>query len=156
MLPWRLVIKVRCLALQSRMVTASTTNQNSNSSMVTLKSGEQIPRTCSFVETGEGFTEQHWYNCYTCGLLWDKVCSSSIALRRLLFISCILNYPFFYIFVRDVVRYVPEFAIRVTTLDIHVNRRSSVTVVLKWQLLLPKDEHHASALQPVAEDEKSP
>ena len=39
---------------------ASTTNQNSNSSMVTLKSGEQIPRTCSFVETGEGFTEQHW------------------------------------------------------------------------------------------------
>ena len=84
-LPWRLVIKVRCLALQSRMVTASTTNQNSNSSMVTLKSGEQIPRTCSFVETGEGFTEQHWYNCYTCGLLWDKVCSSSIALQRLLF-----------------------------------------------------------------------
>jgi len=41
-------------------VAASTTNQNSNSSMVTLKSGEQIPRTCSFVETGEGFTEQHW------------------------------------------------------------------------------------------------
>ena len=32
------------------------------------------------------------------------------------------------------------------TLDIHVNRRSSVTVVPKWQLLLPKDEHLASAL----------
>lgn len=43
------------------------------SAFVTLKSGEQVPRTCSFVETGEGFTEQHWYNCYTCGLLWDKV-----------------------------------------------------------------------------------
>ena len=40
----------------------------------------------------------------------------------------------------------PEFAIRVMTLDTHVNRRSSVTVVPKWQLLLPKDEHHASAL----------
>ena len=36
-------------------------------------------RTCSFVETGEGFTEQHWYNCYTCGLLWDKGCCSLCA-----------------------------------------------------------------------------
>ena len=30
-------------------------------------------RTCTFTQTGEGFAEQHWYNCYTCGLLWDKV-----------------------------------------------------------------------------------
>ena len=36
-------------------------------------------RTCSFVETGEGFVEQHWYNCYTCGLLWDKGCCSLCA-----------------------------------------------------------------------------
>jgi hypothetical protein len=40
---------------------------------VTLKNGKVVSRTCSFVETGEGFTEQHWYNCYTCGLLWEKV-----------------------------------------------------------------------------------
>ena len=40
---------------------------------VTLKNGTEVPRTCSFVETGEGFTEQHWYNCYTCGLVWEKV-----------------------------------------------------------------------------------
>jgi hypothetical protein len=33
-------------------------------------------RTCTFIQTGEGFTEQHWYNCYTCGLLWDKGCCS--------------------------------------------------------------------------------
>jgi len=113
-------------------------NQNSNSSMVTLKSGEQIPRTCSFVETGEGFMEQYWYNCYTCGLLWDKVCS---ILRRLLFMFHVFSIVLSsYIFIRDVVRYVPEFAIRVMTLDTHVNHRSSVTEVPKWQLLLPKDE----------------
>lgn len=41
--------------------------------------GEQIARSCTFVETGEGFTEQHWYNCYTCGLLWDKGCCSLCA-----------------------------------------------------------------------------
>mmetsp|Transcript_5230 Transcript_5230/g.11836 ORF Transcript_5230/g.11836 Transcript_5230/m.11836 type:complete len:3618 (-) Transcript_5230:38-10891(-) len=46
---------------------------------VTLKNGEEVPRVCSFVETGEGFTEQHWYNCYTCGLLWDKGCCSLCA-----------------------------------------------------------------------------
>ena len=28
---------------------------------VTLKNGKVVPRTCSFVETGEGFTDQHWY-----------------------------------------------------------------------------------------------
>ena len=28
---------------------------------VTLKTGKLVPRTCSFVETGEGFTDQHWY-----------------------------------------------------------------------------------------------
>ncbi len=42
---------------------------------VTLKNGTEVPRTCSFIETGEGFTEQHWYNCYTCGLIWEKVLS---------------------------------------------------------------------------------
>ncbi|KAL9190922.1 hypothetical protein ACHAXT_000628 [Thalassiosira profunda] len=54
------------------------TSHRSNSH-VTLKNGDEISRTCSFVETGEGFTEQHWYNCYTCGLLWDKGCCSLCA-----------------------------------------------------------------------------
>ena len=30
--------------------------------------------TCSYSQTGDDFTEQHWYNCYTCGLQWDKGC----------------------------------------------------------------------------------
>lgn len=30
------------------------------STRVRLKNGEEVSRTCSFVETGEGFTEQHW------------------------------------------------------------------------------------------------
>ena len=30
--------------------------------------------TCSFSQTGDDFTEQHWYNCHTCGLSWDKGC----------------------------------------------------------------------------------
>ena len=45
-------------------------------SCYTLKGGADILRTCSYVNTGESFSEQHWYNCYTCGLLWDKVCCS--------------------------------------------------------------------------------
>jgi hypothetical protein len=36
-------------------------------------------KTCSFVETGGDFAEQHWYNCYTCNLLWDKGCCSLCA-----------------------------------------------------------------------------
>ncbi len=35
---------------------------------------------CSYVSTGGDFTEQHWYNCYTCGLTWDKGCCSLCAL----------------------------------------------------------------------------
>jgi E3 ubiquitin-protein ligase UBR4 len=36
-------------------------------------------RTCTFVATHGEFTEQHWYNCYTCGLIWDKGCCSLCA-----------------------------------------------------------------------------
>lgn len=54
-------------------------SDGSGGALVKLKSGEQIGRSCTFVETGEGFTEQHWYNCYTCGLLWDKGCCSLCA-----------------------------------------------------------------------------
>lgn len=41
--------------------------------------GAKVRSTCSFVETGGDFKEQHWYNCYTCGLLWDKGCCSLCA-----------------------------------------------------------------------------
>jgi hypothetical protein len=37
------------------------------------KKKKQRRRTCTYTQTGEGFANQHWYNCYTCGLLWDKV-----------------------------------------------------------------------------------
>jgi len=50
-----------------------------NNVSVTLKTGKVVSKMCSFIETGEGFTEQHWYNCYTCGLLWDKGCCALCA-----------------------------------------------------------------------------
>lgn len=50
-----------------------------NNVSVTLKNGKVISKICSFIETGEGFTDQHWYNCYTCGLLWDKGCCALCA-----------------------------------------------------------------------------
>jgi hypothetical protein len=36
-------------------------------------------RSCTYVATDGEFTEQHWYNCYTCGLIWDKGCCSLCA-----------------------------------------------------------------------------
>ncbi len=38
---------------------ARTTSKNHSG--VTMKNGKIVPQTCSFVETGEGFTDQHWY-----------------------------------------------------------------------------------------------
>ena len=29
---------------------------------------------CTYVKGGDEFSVQHWYNCYTCGLHWDKGC----------------------------------------------------------------------------------
>lgn len=37
------------------------------------------PSSCSFVQKS-GFHGQHWYNCYTCGLVWDKGCCTLCAL----------------------------------------------------------------------------
>ena len=50
------------------------------SEFYTTKSGVKVRRTCTFVDTGGEFREQHWYNCYTCGLLWDKGCCTLCAL----------------------------------------------------------------------------
>ena len=41
---------------------SKTQASSSSSTTVTLQNGEEVSRTCSFVDTGEGFTEQHWYN----------------------------------------------------------------------------------------------
>jgi Putative zinc finger in N-recognin (UBR box) len=41
--------------------------------------GDSTPRACSYV-LKSGFHAQHWYNCYTCGLVWDKGCCSLCAL----------------------------------------------------------------------------
>lgn len=38
-----------------------------------------FPRSCSYIEKS-GFHGQHWYNCYTCGLVWDKGCCTLCAL----------------------------------------------------------------------------
>lgn len=37
------------------------------------------PRSCSYA-LKSGFHGQHWYNCYTCGLTWDKGCCTLCAL----------------------------------------------------------------------------
>ena len=37
------------------------------------------PRACSY-SMKRGFHGQHWYNCYTCGLTWDKGCCTLCAL----------------------------------------------------------------------------
>ena len=39
-----------------------------------------LQRHCSFDQTGEEFSTQHWYNCYTCGLMWDRGCCNVCAL----------------------------------------------------------------------------
>jgi len=37
---------------------------------------DMLERRCTFDQTGEEFTVQHWYNCYTCGLTWERgVCN---------------------------------------------------------------------------------
>ena len=35
-----------------------------------------VGKSCTFGSTHGEFTEQHWYNCFTCGLTWDKGCCS--------------------------------------------------------------------------------
>lgn len=43
---------------------------------------DSVPASCSFA-LKEGFYEQHWYNCKTCGLIDEKGCCS-VRLRKLL------------------------------------------------------------------------
>ncbi len=37
---------------------------------------EKEKRTCTYVESSGDFVEQHWYNCFTCGLVNEKGCCS--------------------------------------------------------------------------------
>jgi hypothetical protein len=39
-----------------------------------------VPNACSYV-LQSGFHQQHWYNCFTCNLIWDKGCCTLCALR---------------------------------------------------------------------------
>ena len=41
--------------------------------------GQRLAHRCSFVEK-TGYHGQHWYNCYTCGLVWEKGCCTLCAL----------------------------------------------------------------------------
>ena len=76
----RSVNKVSPIPDQSAVSTASLARVRSfKNDGVVPTNGELVSRTCTFVETGDGFTDQHWYNCYTCGLLWDKGCCSLCA-----------------------------------------------------------------------------
>ncbi len=42
---------------------------------IPIKSEEE-KRTCTYVESSGDFVEQHWYNCFTCGLVGEKGCCS--------------------------------------------------------------------------------
>ena len=65
--------------LQKKAKISQAEKTKSGASFFLTRSGQKVLRTCSFVETGGDFVEQHWYNCYTCGLLWDKGCCSLCA-----------------------------------------------------------------------------
>ena len=38
-----------------------------------------MPNCCTYTSTAAEFIQQHWYNCYTCGLVYDKGCCSLCA-----------------------------------------------------------------------------
>ena len=61
-----------------KQITQGLQSKNGKSSFIT-KSGDVKERCCTYVTTSGNFSEQHWYNCYTCGLLWDKGCCSICA-----------------------------------------------------------------------------
>lgn len=44
-----------------------------------IASAITVPLACSYVQDSS-FRTQHWYNCYTCGLVWDKGCCTLCAL----------------------------------------------------------------------------
>jgi len=72
----RLGTQLQISSDKSRMRNPSSTSLKKS---FLTNSGKKVLRTCSYVETGGEFTEQHWYICYTCGLLWDKGCCSLCA-----------------------------------------------------------------------------
>lgn len=42
-------------------------------------SRKSMPTCCTYTSTAGDFTDQHWYNCFTCGLVYDKGCCSLCA-----------------------------------------------------------------------------
>ena len=59
--------------------TNNNSSNRSTSDAFQTKSSDSKLRACTFVETGGEYSEQHWYNCYTCGLVWEKGCCSLCA-----------------------------------------------------------------------------
>lgn len=45
----------------------------------TKNASNAVPMRCTYSSTFGDFTEQHWYNCFTCGMIFDKGCCSSCA-----------------------------------------------------------------------------
>ncbi len=43
---------------------------------VPIIESEKEKRICTYVESSGDFVEQHWYNCFTCGLVGEKGCCS--------------------------------------------------------------------------------
>jgi hypothetical protein len=73
----RQVIKIVATFLESLNNDRSTVGSSRVKSDANDVTGK--PVICSFVAKA-GFHDQHWYNCYTCGLTWDKGCCSMCAL----------------------------------------------------------------------------
>ncbi|CAM9745306.1 unnamed protein product, partial [Discosporangium mesarthrocarpum] len=49
---------------------------SSSLSRVRRRKAPEPPRACTFVATHKKFVDQHWYHCYTCGLVQERGCCS--------------------------------------------------------------------------------
>jgi hypothetical protein len=63
----------------SRKASKNASKQGKDEATGASGDGVTLPRSCSYVQKS-GFHSQHWYNCYTCGLVWDKGCCTLCAL----------------------------------------------------------------------------
>jgi hypothetical protein len=71
-------LRVKTENIDTRICDAKKSKQETKpgKSEYVTKAGTLKQRCCTYVTTSGKFSEQHWYNCYTCGLIGDKGCCS--------------------------------------------------------------------------------
>jgi hypothetical protein len=66
-----------------RKALSASQNSSKKEDSAVGNSGQELsthhPRACSFAQKS-GFRAQHWYNCYSCQLVWDKGCCTLCAM----------------------------------------------------------------------------